>query len=429
MRKPLAAFVAAATLATAPAIPAIADDEPESPGNIVEIVIDVSGDAGFDKRGRDYDILREALIATDLAGAVATTQDITVFAPKDRAFIRLARDLGYHGHDEAGAFAFIAEATGFKSAAEPGLLAQVLLYHVAPGLIFSGDLADGPVTTLQGGTFTPKGNRLIDNDLNSRDPRVKKPFDLVASNGVIHTINRVLRPIDLPPEIPATVVDVVLDASGDSGFDWKWRDYDILREALVATDLVGAVASFDDITVFAPNDFAFLRLAWDLGYRGWSESGAFAFIAEATGYVSAAEPGLLASVLLYHVADDGRTVHELQGEVVTMFGGATVTVDGQQPDPGSPRQFTVEAGSYTVRAMADGHRAAESAVVVTGGETTAVGLTLEAETSVWREPWLWTVGAIVVAGAVVGVGAAALSSRTDCVCVITANQMTCPPCP
>ena len=359
VKKFVAAAAAAATLATVPAIPAFADDS-EPDANIVEVVIDVSGADGFDKKKNDYDILRSALIATGLDAAVAGSEDITVFAPNDRAFIRLARSLGYHGWDEAGAFAFIAEATGFVDADNPGILANVLLYHVAPELITSDDLADGPVETLLGETFTPKGTRLIDNDPNARDPRVRSPFDIEASNGIIHTINRVLRPVDLPPEIPATVVDVVVAVSGSEGFDWYWGDYDILRSALAAANLTETVANAEDITVFAPNDRAFLRLAWDLGYRGWKESGAFAFIAEATGYVSPEEPGLLDDVLLYHVAPGGRTVHELQGEVATLFpGGASVTVDGRTVVDGDPddrdakirRPRNVETGNGVIQTV------------------------------------------------------------------------------
>ena len=328
--KTLAAVAAAATIATTVAVPASAQD----PGTIVDIVIAESGETGFDHRNRDYDILREALIATDLADVVASAEGITVFAPRDGAFIRLARDLGYHGWREDGAFAFIADATGFVDADNPGLLADVLTYHVAPGLITSGDLADGPITTLQGGEITPVGTTLVDLDPNARDPKVRTPFDIEASNGIIHTINRVLRPIDLPPEVPASAVDVVIATSGDSGFDHRWNDYDLLREALLATGLADTVAGLDDVTVFAPTDFAFLRLAWDLGFHGWSEADAFAFLAEATGFVSADEPGLLADVLTYHVGLGAGTVSELQGEVETLAG--VVTVDGRKVVDGDP---------------------------------------------------------------------------------------------
>ncbi|MFK8025874.1 MAG: hypothetical protein AB8G26_18105, partial [Ilumatobacter sp.] len=81
--------------------------------NVVDIVLSVSGSDGFDRNQRDYDMLREALVATGLAGAVAASDDITVFAPNDRAFIRLAQDLGYDGRDEAGALGFLVAATGF----------------------------------------------------------------------------------------------------------------------------------------------------------------------------------------------------------------------------------------------------------------------------------------------------------------------------
>ena len=323
----VAAAAAAATLTAGMAVPAAAD----GPGTIVDIVIAESGAEGFDHNLRDYDLLREALIATDLAGAVATTPDITVFAPKDKAFLQLAWDLGFEGSGEAEAFAFLAAATGYVSAAEPGLLDDVLLYHVAPALVGSGDLANGPITTLQGGQITPDGLSLGDLDPNAKDPKVKKPFDIHASNGIIHSINRVLRPVDLPPvvpELPASAVDVVLATSGgtDAGFDHDLKDYDLLREALVAAGLVETLAGLDDVVVFAPTDKAFVLLARDLGFHGWNEADAFAFIAAATGYVSPAEPGLLDDVLLYHVGLGAGTVNDLQGHVDTL--GGPITVDG-----------------------------------------------------------------------------------------------------
>ncbi|MEL6216711.1 MAG: fasciclin domain-containing protein, partial [Pseudomonadota bacterium] len=73
--------------------------------------------------------------------------------------------------------------------------------------------------------------------------------------------------IDLrPPEPEPTIVDVVLDVSGAEGLDDNGDDFDILREALIATDLVGTLADPNaDFTVFAPTDAAFIQLARDLG--------------------------------------------------------------------------------------------------------------------------------------------------------------------
>lgn len=331
----LAALAVGATLAPA-------TSSAENP-NIVDVVLGASGTSGFDSDRTDYDLLREALLATGLAGAVATTDDITVFAPNDGAFVKTAQELGFDGSDEEGAFGYLAGFTGYNSASDPGLLDDVLLYHVAPDADTVRQLRrSGKIETLQGGTVRVVWNRVIDADRDDRNARIIKPRNLKASNGIIQTVDRVLRPIDLEPPAPDTVVDVVLDTSGSSGFDTNGFDFDLLREALVATDLVGAVQSADDINVFAPADIAFIALARGLGYDGFSESGAFAAIAEATGYQSAADPGLLDDVLLYHVAPDARTIAQLRnaGDIPTLL-GPTIDVRlfriaDQDPDDANP---------------------------------------------------------------------------------------------
>lgn len=358
MRRMTVGLVAIAMMAVT-ALPAVAQ---ESEPNIVDIVLDVSGASGFDSDQHDYDLLREALLATELATAVATTQDITVFAPTDQAFVRLARDLGYTGGDEAGAFGYIVGLTGFVSAADPGLLDDVLLYHVSPGAKDVRELRrTNPITTLlDGATLDVRGNRVIDADKNDRNASIRDPKNLEASNGIIHTVNRVLRPIDLEPPAPETVVDVVLDASGSEGFDRNYFDYDLLREALVATGLDAAVAAADDITVFAPADLSFVLLARELGYRGWDEAGAFGAIAEATGYVSAADPGLLDDVLLYHVAPGAKSVTELNAaSAIDTLQGSTVDVnrwrvvdgDPDDRDPFITRPSNIVAGNGIVHTI------------------------------------------------------------------------------
>ena len=87
------ATAAAVTVGLAAPIVASAQGNSRS-SNIVETVLDVSGSEGFDRNGRDYDLLRDALLATGLADAVATTDDITVFAPNDSVVARCWRDCG-----------------------------------------------------------------------------------------------------------------------------------------------------------------------------------------------------------------------------------------------------------------------------------------------------------------------------------------------
>lgn len=78
-----------------------------------ETITDIVAKSGgeFDDNKRDFDILLNAVIAADLAEALADPKArLTVFAPTDIAFYRLARDLGYAGdYDETAVFTFIVD--------------------------------------------------------------------------------------------------------------------------------------------------------------------------------------------------------------------------------------------------------------------------------------------------------------------------------
>ena len=173
-------------------------------GTITDIVLASGGE--FDKDRRDFDILLNAVVTADLADALADPNaELTVFAPNDRAFVRLARDLGYEGrYDEEAAWTFLVEAlTGLGGGDPIPVLTDVLLYHVAPGDVRPVDLIlatifGGRIETLLGANIRPFFLILVDNDPDLKNPFVVKPVDIEASNGRIHAISRVLAPIDLP---------------------------------------------------------------------------------------------------------------------------------------------------------------------------------------------------------------------------------------
>ncbi len=193
------AFVAAISFIAVPHATAASDN-----GTITDIVIERSG-SGFDRDKRDYDILLTAVVAADLAGALADPDvELTLFAPNDKAFFRLARDLGYEGgYDEEAVWLFLVGALTDLGGGDPiPVLTDILLYHVTSGdvrpinLIIS-TLRWRPVTTLLGATFQPFFFTLIDNDPDLRNPSVTWPFNIKATNGRVHSINRVLIPLDL----------------------------------------------------------------------------------------------------------------------------------------------------------------------------------------------------------------------------------------
>jgi uncharacterized surface protein with fasciclin (FAS1) repeats len=173
----------------------------------------------FDKKSKDYDILTAAVLAvleddakTDNNSPVRLLADgtvaLTAFLPNDQAFRKLAEDLtGKHIRSEKKVFAAVAS-LGLPT------VEAVLLYHVVPGATIDSKAAlkaDEAVlktaTTIAPGTFKvnvvkvkgKKQIRLQDQDRNSRNPRVNV-VDINKGNvQIAHGIDRVLRPLDLPP--------------------------------------------------------------------------------------------------------------------------------------------------------------------------------------------------------------------------------------
>jgi len=352
LRKAVAGIAMLSVPIAAMAVPASADNTGPT---IADTAIAVSSLDGFDGNNGDFDMLIQALIAADLVGAVADpAADLTVFAPTDQAFVRLARDLGYaeRGYNEAGAFAYIVEQLTALGGGDPiPVLTDVLLYHVSPGSTFYSALQNNTVEvpTLLGASFTAEGRHLIDAAPAIEDPRIKNPLtDIETSNGVIHGINRVLLPVAVGGEAPApeatpepepesgpTIADTAIAVSSLDGFDGNNGDFDMLIQALIAADLVGAVADpAADLTVFAPTDQAFVRLARDLGYaeRGYNEAGAFAYIVEQLTVLGGGDPiPVLTDVLLYHVSPGSTFYSALQNntvEVPTLL-GVSFTAQGR----------------------------------------------------------------------------------------------------
>ena len=344
-RRALAIVVAFAVPAIALAIPASATSGP----TIAETAIAVSSLDGFDNNTEDFDLLIQALITADLVDAVNDPNaDLTVFAPTDQAFVRLARDLGFTapGYDEAAAFAFIVEQLTVLGNGDPiPVLTDVLLYHVSPGSTFYGSLRGNvtEVPTLLGTSLTSEGRTLVDAAPAIENPRIKNTLtDITTSNGVIHGINRVLLPVALEEAPDATgdpsgptIAETAIAVSSLDGFDNNTEDFDLLIQALITADLVDAVNDPNaDLTVFAPTDQAFVRLARDLGFTapGYDEAAAFAFIVEQLTVLGNGDPiPVLTDVLLYHVSPGSTFYGSLRGnvtEVPTLL-GTSLTSEGR----------------------------------------------------------------------------------------------------
>ncbi len=118
----------------------------------------------------DFSSLVGAVTQADLAGTLSGAGPLTVFAPTNAAF----------------------------AAAPAGLsvpqLQQVLLYHVVAGRVLAADLpaVGSAVATAQGQSLTVgAGPTLVDS---TGTPATIAATDIIASNGVIHVIGKVLVP-------------------------------------------------------------------------------------------------------------------------------------------------------------------------------------------------------------------------------------------
>lgn len=128
-------------------------------------IVETAVDAG------DFKTLATAL---DKAGLVQTLKGkgpFTVFAPNDAAFARIPK----------------AELDALL--ADKARLTSVLTYHVVPGSVMAKDVKAGMVGTVEGGSLTVA----TEGGVSVNGANVIQP-DIVADNGVIHVIDRVLIP-------------------------------------------------------------------------------------------------------------------------------------------------------------------------------------------------------------------------------------------
>ena len=250
---------------------------PEMEAEAEKTIVDVAAEAG------SFNVLIQAAQKAGLADFLSTEKNITVFAPTDDAFAALLTDLGASSLDDLDA----------------ATLAAVLKYHVVGDLAYSNNLSSGAVATLN--TDSPDETPLsllvnVDGGVMVNNATVTTA-DVMASNGVIHVIDKVL--------LPPTVVDLATYS----------ESFTSLVSAVVKADLAGALSGDGPFTVFAPTNDAFAALFAALGISDLDEV--------------AVED--LTSILTYHVVGDNVMSTELSAGSVASISGEEfeVTIDGE----------------------------------------------------------------------------------------------------
>ena len=205
----------------------------------------------------------------------------------------------------------------------------MLTYHVATEALTQKEIRGATsIDTLAGLSLTPFGRTLGDLDPTLPDAKlIGGRGDLEASNGIIQAIDRVLLPADLAEARGSTaphgsIADIL--AQSGTGLDGFGGDFDILNAAL---DAAGLTAALDDpgatLTLLAPTDAAFIRLATALGDTSGTEQGALDTILAALTSLGGGDPvPVLTDILTYHVIDGtfGRDQLRAAGEAETLLG-------------------------------------------------------------------------------------------------------------
>ena len=234
----------------------------------------------------------------DLVKRLSKRGSLTVFAPTNIAFNALAVELLGPGKT----------ATDLLVPANKALVRSVLQYHVLGAIIPKAIIPLGkPIDPILDGTDVFKIDK-VDEKLIITDGRNRKSeitaTDILAKNGVVHVINKVILPAD------KDIVETALALK---------PEFSILVEAVVAADLGSALKAAGPLTVLAPTNDAFAALLAEL---------------KITKTALLADKALLTKVLTYHVIPSlvlkaqvpiGKPIKTLQGETLTVDNGFVIT--------------------------------------------------------------------------------------------------------
>jgi len=256
----------------------------------------------------DFSFLQEALEITGLLPVLDNEDEAyTVFAPSVELLNTLSFLLG-EVYDSL---------SDFDTTYEIDLLRDVLLFHVVSGTVTSSDLSPGTVNTLLGDAIevVAKDGTLVLRDATSYEANLKE-VDIIASNGVIHSINRIL--------LPQSVIDQVVTDTEDTLGDIITYLEDEGNQEMMEELMIMYRHEFEDVlenteafTFFLPTLEAFEELFEDLG------------IHQITDIDTEEELKLILTTLSYHLVLDVQALSTdlTDGQVVPTLQGETLEVD------------------------------------------------------------------------------------------------------
>lgn len=267
----LASAAVLACLMTTSACTRDNDPNPEPNRNIVEVVAS----------NNDFSLLATAVVHAGLAQTLSGSGPFTVFAPTNDAFRAAGLDT------DAAIRALPADA-----------LRDILMYHVLTERVPAASIPQATNTEVETAAEIEAYVTRTSDGAYINGATVLQA-DVMASNGVIHVINKVL----MPPMGDA--VEALMD---DENFSLLVAA--VVRASEGSANLAEVLMGDGPFTVFAPTNQAFM----DAGFSSAAD-------------IQAANPDMLAGILTYHVlAARVFSTDLVDGATPTTVNGADLTV-------------------------------------------------------------------------------------------------------
>ncbi len=288
----------------------------------------------------NFNILTAALNKTGQVNSLNNNNSglTTVFAPDDAAFYTYfkAAVAGNTFATEADVLAFV---NGMTTTTSPSIatLNSVLTYHMVSSKLTSDLITGNQVfATLNGARLSiSKGSTVVLNANVAVNGATITAVDAAASNGVVHTIDRVMTAVSSATVLTPFGVTInystnppTIGGGSETGGNATGTDYNILAYALRVSGLVPTLlpntTPLPDFTIFAPTDDAFR------GYLGDTSTPPTAASENAAiQKVKALSTASLADILKYHVVSGRKLTTDFTSgqQLTTLLTGKTITVN------------------------------------------------------------------------------------------------------
>jgi transforming growth factor-beta-induced protein len=209
------------------------DDDNENPMPAAKNIIQVA------QSDNQFSILVAAIEKAGLASTLESSGPFTVFAPTNDAFNALFSQLGVSSLSDISA----------------ETLKPILLNHVLSGSVKSAAITTGYFATANSnGPNMEAVNVYVEKNSGvTIDGSKVTTADIMASNGIIHVIDKVI--------LPSSVVSHAINNP----------NFSILVQAVVKAGLADILSGTGPFTVFAPTNDAFNNLFSQLGISGISD--------------------------------------------------------------------------------------------------------------------------------------------------------------